>query len=389
MLAARRDARASRTGGRGIVAGARANGMVVTYACMPADPRGHENVTRAAIARKLAGLLGFDFAGEYDPAAHYEAPLYFVPSDTLIGRARAAALGIRGTGDLFGAVAPHDFVATKSITHPLVDSAAVAPDGWSADCAKAMRACVLEGYSAFERDDARRAALRLLARGPARIKRAAGIGGTGQFVVRDSGEIADVLAQLDEQEVARFGVVIEENLADVRTHSVGRVDVAGMVVTYCGTQCLARSNHGADVYGGSDLLVARGDFDALLALPISASARMAVDHARRYDAAAHAHFPDLLASRRNYDVAEGLDTHGGRRVGVLEQSWRIGGASGAEVEALAVLQADPGRTAVRASTVELYGDGVAPPPGATVYYQDTDARVGPLTKYTVVEHADA
>jgi hypothetical protein len=363
--------------------------MVVTYACTPADPRAHENVTRAAVARKLAELLGFQFAGAYDPAARYDAPLYFVPSDTLIGRARAAALGIRGTCDLFGAVAPHEFVATKSITHPLLDGAAAVPDGWSADCAEAMRACVLEGYSAFERDDARRAALRLLARGPVRIKRAAGIGGTGQFVVRDSGELADVLAQLDEQEVARFGVVIEENLADVRTHSVGRVEVAGMIATYCGTQCLTRSNHGAEVYGGSDLLVARGDFDALLALPISPSARLAVDHARRYDAAAHTHFPDLMASRRNYDVAEGLDTHGGRRVGVLEQSWRIGGASGAEVEALAVLQADPGRQAVRARTVELYGDGVAPPPGATVYYQDTDTRVGPLTKYTLVDHADA
>jgi len=34
-------------------------------------------------------------------------------------------------------------------------------------------------------------------------------------------------------------------------------------------------------------------------------------------------------------------------------------------------------------------DGVKAPPGATVYYQDVDSRVGPLTKYTLVDHADA
>jgi len=371
------------------VARTRAKGIVVTYACAPADPRGHESVTRLAIARKLAALLDFEFGGEFDPVRRYGAALYFVPSDTLVGRAHAASLGIRAARDLFGAVVPHGFVATKSITHPLIDAPAVAPEGWSVECAEAMRSCALHGYSAFDRDDARRAALRLLEEGPVRVKRAAGIGGTGQFVVRARGELESVLDQLDADEVARFGVVVEENLDDVRTHSVGRVEVAGMIVTYCGTQCLARSNHGADVYGGSDLLVARGDFDALMALPISPSARVAVDQARRYDAAAQAHFPDLLASRRNYDVAEGLDTHGDPRVGVLEQSWRIGGASGAEVEALVVLKADPRRRAVRARTVELYGDGIAAPPDATVYYQDNDSRVGPLTKYTIVDHADA
>jgi hypothetical protein len=364
-------------------------GMVVTYACAACDPRGHEHVTRQAVARRIAELLGYRFGGEYDAAACYEAPLYFVPSDTLIGRDHAAALGIRACDHFFGAVVPHPFVATKSITHPLVAGAAVTPDGWSTACAEALRDSVLDGYSAFSRADAKRAAHELLGQGAVRVKRSTGIGGTGQFVVRDVDELDDVLAQLDADEVAQSGVVVEQNLGDVRTHSVGRVEVAGMVATYCGTQSLTQNNHGAEVYGGSELLVARGDFETLLALSIDASARLAVEQARRYDAAAHVHFPDLLASRRNYDVADGLDTQGRRRIGVLEQSWRIGGASGAEVEALAVLQAHPDRRAVRARTVERYGDAVDVPDAATVYYQDVDARVGALTKYTIVDDADA
>jgi hypothetical protein len=161
-----------------------------------------------------------------------------------------------------------------------------------------------------------------------------------------------------------------------------------MVATYCGTQSLTRNNHGAEVYGGSDLLFARGDFDALLRLDLSRPQRDAVAQACCYDAAAHAHFPGFLASRRNYDVAEGIDTCGTRRTGVLEQSWRIGGASGAEVAALEALAADPALAAVRARCVERYGDGHQTPDGATVYYRDVDARVGMLTKYTIV-HRDA
>jgi hypothetical protein len=91
-------------------------------------------------------------------------------------------------------------------------------------------------------------------------------------------------------------------------------------------------------------------------------------------------------SRRNYDVAQGLDAAGRRRSGVLEQSWRVGGASGAEIAALEAFRADPALRLVRASTHEVYGEGAAPPPpGAAVYYRGTDEQVGPLAKYALVE----
>ena len=85
--------------------------VVVTYAVAPADPGGHESVTRAGLARKLAALKRCAFAGEYDRARRYDASLFFVPSDTLVGDT-AAALGVRGAGDLFGAVVSEPFVAT-------------------------------------------------------------------------------------------------------------------------------------------------------------------------------------------------------------------------------------------------------------------------------------
>ena len=112
--------------------------------------------------------------------------------------------------------------------------------------------------------------------------------------------------------------------------------------------------------------------------------------ALRFDAAAIEHYRGLIVSRRNYDVAQGIDADGRERCGVLEQSWRLGGASGAEIGALAAFAADAALVSVRASTVEIHGEGAAAPEGATVHFRGHDPRTGPLLKYTLVEpHVDA
>jgi hypothetical protein len=225
-----------------------------------------------------------------------------------------------------------------------------------------------------------------------RLKPARARGACGQAVAADAAGLDAALAALDPAELARHGLVLEEDLAEVTTHSVGQVRAAGLVASYWGTQRLTPDHRGAAVYGGSDLVVARGGFDALAGLDLTPETRLALAQARAYDAAAAACFPGLVASRRNYDVAQGFDAGGRRRSGVLEQSWRVGGASGAEIAALEAFRADPALRVVRASTREVYGEESAapPPPHAAVYFRGADGRVGPLTKYALVEpRADA
>ena len=348
----------------------------------------HERETRTGLAERLAALKGFAFAGDHDPSAAHPGPVYFVPSDTLVGIEAARALGIHGEDDLFGGVVPHAFVATKAITHPLVAPDARAPAGWCGDLGSRLGDAVLLGSSVFAPEDARRAGARLLERGPVRLKPVRATGGRGQRVASDTAELDAALAAMDAGELSGHGLVLEEDLSAVTTHSVGQVRVAGLVATYWGTQRLTPDNTGEAAYGGSDLLVARGGFEALLALGLGEEARLAVARARAYDAAAMGCFPGMFASRRNYDVVGGLDAAGRRRCGVLEQSWRVGGASGAEIAALEAFGADPALRVVRASTAEVYGEGAPPPPpGATVYFRGVDERVGPITKYATVEPA--
>jgi Protein of unknown function (DUF3182) len=187
--------------------------------------------------------------------------------------------------------------------------------------------------------------------------------------------------------MATYGLVLEENLRQVRTLSIGEVAVGGLAVSYHGTQRTVRDNEGRAVYGGSDLICVRGGWERLEALPMLPQVRAAVRAARRYDAATE-EFHGFAASRRNYDVGQGIGADGRPRSGVLEASWRVGGASTAEVMALAAFAQDPLLQIVRASHVEEYGKGRRAPADAIVNFQGEDPEAGPLLRYTIVKPED-
>ena len=358
---------------------------VVTYSVdATGRPDGHDASTRKEIARRLAALMGCAYEGEYDPRRRYATPPYFVPANALTSEA-AGRLGIRGEHDLFGGVVPRPFMATKTITHPLLAVGSRAPAGWCADFPRRVADVVLDGFSVFAKDDALLAGRKLLESGPVRVKKATGIAGRGQFTADDAAELARALDEMDAAELARFGAVVEQNLVDVTTYSVGQVRVADTVCAYYGMQRLTVNNHGAEIYGGSELVVVPGDFEALLALALPDDIRLAIAQAHAYDDAAIRSFDGFFASRRNYDVMQGFDAAGDRRSGVLEQSWRPGGASGAEIGALEAFRADASLRAVRAISREVYGEAPVLPPNAAVYFFGDDPHVGPLTKYAWTE----
>jgi hypothetical protein len=343
----------------------------------------HEAASRAEIANQLARLKGFEFGGSYDPAHREQAPVYLVPNDT-ITCAEANELGIRSEGDLYGGVVPYPFVATKAITHSLIDSAECAPTGWSEDLGRRIRGVVLAGYTAFTNRDAHRAGIRLLETGPLRLKPARATGGQGQIVVSTSEELNAALTAMHPAQLEADGLVLEENLTDVRTYSVGQVRVGSIEATYYGTQRLTTDNGGQKVYGGSELVVVRGGFSQLSEIDLPSEIALSIEQACAYDAAVANVFPEMFASRRNYDIAQGLDSRAIARSGVLEQSWRVGGASSAEMAALDAFHQNGRLRAVRASSFEIYGRLEAPA-RATIYFCGTDQKVGPLVKYALAE----
>jgi hypothetical protein len=359
---------------------------VTLYRCGDqTGPVGHDLRGKTALAQSLAELLGYEFVGTYDAAHHPRHPLYVVPSDTLTSLDEARRLGVGGARDLFGGFVPRPFMATKVISHPLVRPRAAAPAGWVGALGAQLEGIVLPGYSVFTPPDALRAGERLLEHGPIRLKNAGGVGGAGQVVVSDRGALAAQIDRIDPTELAAQGWVVERNLDQVETYSVGQVEVGPWTLSYVGQQYTTRNPRGHRVYGGSTLLVTRGGFEALPALDLTDAERLAIDQAMRYHQAARRAFRGMFASRVNYDIAQGVDATGQARSGVLEQSWRIGGASGSEVAALHAFKADERLRTLRVSNREVYGNEAAVPAHAMVYYDDIDPDVGRLTKYAHIE----
>ncbi|MBP0619874.1 DUF3182 family protein [Cupriavidus consociatus] len=372
-------------------ASAAASRAVMVYGCDSlGQPDSHLGTTMANIARKVAGIAGIGYAGAYDEAAPGRPRPYLVPAQTLVGQDLAARLGVQGKGDLFGGVVPYAFVATKAITHGLVEPGAAAPEGWSEAFVQRVVGATLPGFTAFTLADARTAGTRLLALGPVRLKEPCGIGGLGQCVVASARALDEALAAMPDAVVEAHGIVVERDLDAPQTYSVGQVELAGLRASYCGTQGLTQNNRGQQVYGGSTLTVVRGGFDTLLHQPFDARTLAAVRAAMVYHDAALACYGGMVLTRCNYDVAFGPAAGPGadrEQVlgGVLEQSWRVGGATGAELAALEALRNDPDRVRVVASTREVYGANVRIPADAVIYFQGEDRHVGPLTKYARLE----
>src|SRR5262249_12610371 len=148
-------------------------------------------------------------------------------------------------------------------THGLVDRHAERPHGWSMAFAERVREFVLPGYTVFSNRDAQVAARRMLTRGPIRLKKPLSASGKDQTVVTTLNELDAALEKVTADEMATYGLVLEENLRQVRTFSVGEVAVGRLRISYYGTQRTVRDNEGRPVYGGSDLVCVRGGWKSL------------------------------------------------------------------------------------------------------------------------------
>lgn len=344
----------------------------------------HQRCARTVIAECLADLMGAEFAGELSGEADSQVEPYFLPADTLTAD-EARRFGIDSDDDLFGGVVPCELVASKAISHPLVSPSAAAPPDWNRDFGEAIADVTLPGFTAFSREDAETAARELLRNGPVQLKKTGGFAGFGQEKITDESELDAILDDQDWDKISSKGLVLEQRLRDVSASSVGQVRVGGITASYYALQKETSDENRDNIYVGSALLVVRGGFDELQSLDLSEGERAAVVDACKFDAAVDRHFPGFFASRRNYDVIRGFDSAGWLVSGVLEQSWRLGGATAAEMLALRAFRANPNLDRVKCRTVEVFGELADVPEEALLLYRGVDPNAGPLTRYAISE----
>ena len=220
------------------------NGVVVLYS---GDERHyaceHERATRTGIARRLATLKGFDFGGTYEASARYPG-LGLLRAERHARRARTCrtSSACADEHDLFGGVVPFAFVATKALTHPLTGPDARAPVGWSREFGCRVRDAVRAGWYRVPLGDARHAGCACWSEDRCRLKPVGRPEASGRSWSAPRRSWKPRSTRWRPAEVAEHGLVLEEDLTDGDTYSVGQVRVAGLVVTYYGTQRLTRDN---------------------------------------------------------------------------------------------------------------------------------------------------
>ncbi|MEQ7868603.1 DUF3182 family protein [Xanthomonas sp. WHRI 8393] len=353
--------------------------QVVGHVTRPVPEDGQERATHAWVCGEIARLLGVRGAGHASDFKHaVPETVFHVPDETLTSE-QAHGLGIDDAADLLGGIVPHAFLATKVIGHPLIADHAASITGWNKALATALIPATLAGYTVFSRIDALRALELLLPDGGVRLKLPTGVGGNGQWRIAGAAHLAQVLDSLPEHYLRTHGAVLERNILQPVTHSVGELCLAGVQIAYYGTQCSVRNMQDEEVYGGSSLHVYRGSLEALAATALPSLQQRVVEQACRYDRFITAAYPGLHISRRNYDVVSGDDGQAGPVCGVLEQSWRVGGATPAELAAISSFQDDASLQWVHASTHEIYQG--EPPADAQIYYRAERAGPGPRFKY--------
>ena len=274
------------------------------------------------------------FEGEYDVPQLCHAGL--LRAERHAGRRRRPPRSAsRAEHDLFGGVVPHPFVATKAITHPLVEPDAAAPAGWMRDVRRAASAMRAAPASRRSPRDARRAGLRLLRARPG--ARQAGAGDRRPRPARGARRArrwTRVLAAMDAAEIADHGLVLEENLGDV-AHLQRRPGARGRAVGQ-----LLRHAAADDATTGATGLRRLGPDGRARRLRRAAGADAAPTRSAWRSSRRAPTTPRWSTASRASCLAlqlrrgAGPDAAGRWRSGVLEQSWRIGGASGAEIAAL-------------------------------------------------------
>ena len=316
-----------------------------------------------AVGYRLAGLLD----GRLCSIGESTEDRYFVPHAALI-RTTSEKMGVRTADDIFGGVVEIAAHRDKAILHPRVPGYEQNCMWHSSKFAARVATAVLPGFSVFSPHDAHTAFRQLSGEGYSiRGKDPTCDGGGGQWVVADENHLNSIIASLPEGKILNHGFVLEPNLIDPVTLSVGQIYLNRRFYSYHGYQESTTSPKGNETYGGTTLTMVRGGLGSLAQSVADPLVAHAINQARTvYEAYSEY---DPLISRANFDVVQGRATNHDVLSGVVDQSIRIGGATPAEMLAIETLENDPtARRVTSRVTIRWNPEPLPPAPGEVLFF---------------------
>lgn len=306
---------------------------------IPEPYAGYIKRRNAEVGKCLATLTGSRFLGSVIEGSEVDSKgIYYVPAKPIL-KEKAKVLGVKSTEDLFGGVVEHSVHADKAILHLTPTLTSSAPEGYLRSFALSVRDAVLPGYSAFTDEDALHAFQLLNAAGEVvLVKDPSQSDADGQVKVKSQGELMGLLRAIPVDVLSQKGMVLEAFVQDPVTQSVGQVYIDGKVYCYFGQQTSV-FHEGRNKYGGTRVEMYRGEIENLPKFAPNESLRIAVAQSIKVRDAFSIYDP--VISRMNFDIVQGINAKGEFVSGVTDQSFRLGGASPAEVLAIEELEENP------------------------------------------------
>ncbi len=295
------------------------------------------NIT--AVAERIAGVLGgavtsLNEAGE-DP--------YFMPF-AAVHESLAYEKGITGEGDVYGGIVRDLAHADKAILHELPEQRSSHPLWYSRAFAKSVGGVVLPGFTSFSVKDATRAFDVMQDRGlAARFKDPSSTGGIGQFLVRSRDELEEALTPYKDK-IPEVGAVLEADLEDHQTVTVGYVDMNGHPYSWYGRPYDVQHN-GMTRFGGNELTVVRGAIKNLMRFATDPRDHLAIRQAAHvFDAYS---LLGATITRATLDAVQGTGSNGEFLSGITDPSLRPSASSAAEIRAVEAFIANPDAEVVK------------------------------------------
>lgn len=314
------------------------------------DPRylGFKIERNGSIAQRIAHHMGLP----YKPAPLFhtspEENAYIVPGVTL-DTATAAKLLIKNEADIYGVAVPNFDMIGKSILHQTVSSNA--PPFYDSAFARIVEqnGLVLPGITGFSAQDLLDSYRVVGAPSSGlRLKQSNESDGNGQHEIMGIEHLRELLNAIGPSELANHGAIIEPNLKQKRTNSVGFFKLGSDQYVFVADQLNGNADERDMYLGGENIVVTRGEFQALddLLMRLRDPRQEIVSKAMGFLKHYFEYFPNSMTSRLSVDVLSGSHAGFGKLSGVTDITGRLGGLCPATILAAQHLQDNPRHEAV-------------------------------------------
>lgn len=316
------------------------------------DPRylGFKIERNGSIAQRIARHMGLQY--KPSPLFHTtpEESAYIVPGVTL-DTATATQLLIKNETDMYGAAVPNFDMIGKSILHQSVSNNA--PPFYNSAFARTVEqnGLVLPGVTGFSVQDLLDSyrAVGTPSRG-LRLKQSNESDGNGQHEIVGIEHLRKLLNAIGELELANHGAIIEPNLEQKKTNSVGFFKLGNDQYVFVADQLNGNTDERDRYLGGENIVVTRGEFQALddLLMRLRDPRQEVVSKAMVFLKHYFEYFPNSITSRLSVDVLSGFHAGFGKLSGITDITGRLGGLCPATILAAQHLQDNPRHEAVAA-----------------------------------------